>query len=355
MDMNSGRAQIGKNIPFLARIICVASLSFHSFHEVNSQEPDCARRIVEDLAGPSMHGRGFVFNGVGKAARYIARSFEEKQAMPVNGSYSEYFRLDVNTFPGPVRLSVNGNLLKPATDYLPDPSSPGIKGRFGLIEIHTEDILSGIFLDKIRNATKHHLLYLNFPDKDSLDPGLKKKILAFRAQVKNDTQIQASGIIEVTGEKLSWYSSGNTCSKPWIIVDKAVKLDSLSQLDININNRFLTGRRARNIVGVINGNLKPDSFIMFTAHYDHIGSLGRRTFFPGANDNASGVAMLLSLMKNYAAHPPSYSILFLATSAEELGLLGASHFVGHLPIDPGKIRFLINLTGQPVTWHQSTG
>jgi Zn-dependent M28 family amino/carboxypeptidase len=161
--------------------------------------------------------------------------------------------------------------------------------------------------------------------------------------MKNEAPTGASGILESTGNKLSWHSSGTLCSKPWIILNNAVKIDSLSRIDIHIQNKFLVDKKTSNILGVIRGNLKPDSFLVFTAHYDHIGSLGRKNVFPGANDNASGVAMLLSLMKHYSEHPPAYSILFLSPSAEELGLLGSLHFVMHSPIDLGRIRFLINL------------
>jgi hypothetical protein len=341
--MNKGRNRMMNDRIFLACLGCLSFVFICGLQRVNAQEKDNARSIIEDLASPSMHGRGFVYRGAGKASKYITRKYIEYGAMPVNGSYRQSFSLDVNTFPGPVKLSIDGTLLNPATEYLPDPSSPGIKGSFGIIEINADDILSGNYLVKIRKATNHHLLYLNFPDKDSIDPGLEEEILVFREQMKKGAPTGASGILEATGNKLSWHSSGTLCSKPWIILNKAVKIDSLSRIDIHINNKFFVEKKTRNILGVFRGNQKPDSFIVFTAHYDHIGSLGRKSIFPGANDNASGVAMLISLMKHYSEHPPAYSILFLSPSAEELGLLGSLHFVMHSPIDLGRIRFLINL------------
>jgi aminopeptidase YwaD len=343
MNMSQGRNRMKKDRIYLVCIGFLLFISFSDFRPLKAQEKDYARSIIEDLAGPSMHGRGFVYDGAGKAAKYITRRFKENKVKPVNGTYCQTFRLDVNTFPGPVKLSMDGNRLSPVTEYLPDPSSPGIKGNFGIIEINAEDIVSGNSQSKIQKATYHDLLFLKFPDKDSLVPGLEKEILAFRAQMKKDLSTQASGILEVTGDKLAWSSSGTTCSKPWIILSKAVKIDPLSRVDVNINNRFLAGKKAKNILGLFRGNICPDSFIVFTAHYDHIGSLGRKNVFPGANDNASGVAMLLSLARYYAQHPPAYSIVFLCPSAEELGLLGSLHFVRDSPIDLNRIRFLINL------------
>jgi Zn-dependent M28 family amino/carboxypeptidase len=100
--------------------------------------------------------------------------------------------------------------------------------------------------------------------------------------------------------------------------------------------------RTRNVVGYIRGIQKPDSFLVVTAHYDHLGQMGEEVIFPGANDNASGVAMLLSLAKHFASSPPQYSMVFIALSAEETGLQGAGYFVSNPLIDLKKIRFLVN-------------
>ena len=68
------------------------------------------------------------------------------------------------------------------------------------------------------------------------------------------------------------------------------------------------------------------------AHYDHFGMMGQ-AIFPGANDNASGVAMLLSLAKHFKTITPKYSMLCIAFGAEELGLLGSSYFTEHPIVD----------------------
>src|SRR5690606_19114705 len=86
-----------------------------------------------------------------------------------------------------------------------------------------------------------------------------------------------------------------------------------------------------------------DSMVVFTAHYDHLGGMGRRTFFPGANDNASGVSMVLNLARYYKAHPPRHKTVFIFFAGEEAGLLGSAHLVKSGLLDLKKIRFLINL------------
>jgi Zn-dependent M28 family amino/carboxypeptidase len=81
--------------------------------------------------------------------------------------------------------------------------------------------------------------------------------------------------------------------------------------------------------------------IVLMAHYDHFGKMGK-ALFPGANDNASGVAMLLSLACYFSQHQPEYTTVFIAFGAEEIGLVGSKYFVEHPPFDLDKIKFLMN-------------
>ena len=71
--------------------------------------------------------------------------------------------------------------------------------------------------------------------------------------------------------------------------------------------------------------------------------MGSKTYFPGANDNASGVAQVLSLAKYYAAHPQPYSMAFIFFSGEEAGLLGSKYFTENPLVPLKNIRFLVNL------------
>jgi Zn-dependent M28 family amino/carboxypeptidase len=82
---------------------------------------------------------------------------------------------------------------------------------------------------------------------------------------------------------------------------------------------------------------------VITAHYDHLGGMGSETYFPGANDNASGVTMLLSLARYYGAHPQPYTMAFICFSGEEAGLLGSKYFSENPLIKLSNIRLLLNL------------
>lgn len=97
-----------------------------------------------------------------------------------------------------------------------------------------------------------------------------------------------------------------------------------------------------NLLGYIPGRKYPDKYWFITAHYDHLGSRGGR-IFNGANDNASGVAAMLSLVRYFSQHVPEYSLVFVATDAEETGLQGAKYLLAHLPVDKRDIMLNVNI------------
>ena len=102
---------------------------------------------------------------------------------------------------------------------------------------------------------------------------------------------------------------------------------------------------ARNVAGFIKGKTYPDSFIVFTAHYDHLGRMGQEVYFPGANDNASGTAMMLNLVRYYTRpeNRPSCSMAFIAFAGEEAGLRGSEFYTEHPFFPLSTIRFLVNM------------
>jgi Zn-dependent M28 family amino/carboxypeptidase len=81
--------------------------------------------------------------------------------------------------------------------------------------------------------------------------------------------------------------------------------------------------------------------ILVSAHYDHLG-VRRGQLFPGADDNASGVAALLETADWFAAHPPRHRFVFVAFDAEELGLKGAEAFVEDEPVELDDVALEVN-------------
>ena len=99
---------------------------------------------------------------------------------------------------------------------------------------------------------------------------------------------------------------------------------------------------AANVIGRVPGRETRARTFVVTAHYDHLGIRDGVTY-PGADDNASGVAVLLAAARHFVRTPPRHTIVFAALDAEELGLRGARTLVDSALLSPGEVAMNINL------------
>jgi hypothetical protein len=98
-----------------------------------------------------------------------------------------------------------------------------------------------------------------------------------------------------------------------------------------------------NLVGYVKGTKHPERFVVVTAHYDHLGTRDGQVY-NGADDNASGVAVLLQLAAHFGgAARPEHSLVFAALDGEELGLLGAHALVRKLKAERRDVALNVNL------------
>jgi hypothetical protein len=239
-------------------------------------------------------------------------------------------------------VKLNETILNPGIDYLVDPGSPSVKGKFSIIkrsrsQIDTEQEV----IELINEAGKNFILIDGRNRKDE-KPEISKKIDEHINFLKNGRDIRLGGIILFTNEKLSWHISPEQAPRPVITITRDLDLSSINSIEIDVEARLLRNYETRNVAGTIKGTSASDSMIVVTAHYDHLGKMGKETLFPGANDNASGVAMILNLASHFSKNKPEYTTVFIAFSAEELGIVGAQVFTEKPPIDLRKIKFLIN-------------
>ncbi|MEW6997123.1 M28 family peptidase [Colwelliaceae bacterium BS250] len=103
-----------------------------------------------------------------------------------------------------------------------------------------------------------------------------------------------------------------------------------------------TDKQGKNFIFTQIGSKYPSKYIVITAHYDHLGKQ-RGKIFNGADDNASGTAMLMTLKSWLARKTLSHSIMLVATDAEESGFHGAKHFLDSNYIDAQDIKLNLNL------------
>ena len=107
-------------------------------------------------------------------------------------------------------------------------------------------------------------------------------------------------------------------------------------------------KRSPNVAGLMPGKDRPDEYVIYMAHWDHLGvdpAAGEDRIYNGAVDNATGVAGILTIARAYRDMLPgaSRSVLFLAVTAEESGLLGSEHYVQHPLVPLEKTAAVINV------------
>lgn len=109
--------------------------------------------------------------------------------------------------------------------------------------------------------------------------------------------------------------------------------------------------RTRNVIGLLEGAERPDEFVLYCAHWDHLGRIpgGDDEIYNGAVDNASGCAALLELAQSFGAgERPARSVIFLAVGAEESGLLGSGWYAQNPPHPLERTVAGINMDGMNV-------
>lgn len=274
----------------------LAFLLFSLF--VNAQDSLYAREVIKTLTSKKMNGRGYVKNGVGKASNYLVKEITRFKAKPLfNGSYTQVYSHPVNTFPKKVSVSVNHQKLIAGRDYIINPECPSVKGKYAFTK-------------------KDSITFISTDPKNEVKIKLAKK-LTYSVGVKQTKQCQ----IELL---------------------RSLHPQDVLEAEIDIKAHFIPEYKTNNIGTYFDG-INNDSTVVFTAHYDHLGAMGKTCYFPGANDNASGTSMVLNLIKHYSTHPPKYKTVFIFFSSEEAGLIGSHYFVENKSMDLNKIKFLVNL------------
>lgn len=130
---------------------------------------------------------------------------------------------------------------------------------------------------------------------------------------------------------------------------KAVALPAKMSVDLKSTS---VEKQSRNVVGMLPGTGKPDEAVIYMAHWDHLGKHADEpgdNIYNGAIDNATGVAGILEIAEQFAkVGKPKRSLLFLAVTLEESGLLGSQYYVAHPLVPLDKTVAVINLDAMGV-------
>ena len=131
---------------------------------------------------------------------------------------------------------------------------------------------------------------------------------------------------------------------------KAVPMKATMSLDLKSTT---SEKSSRNVVGLLPGSEAPDEAVVYMAHWDHLGKHEGETgdnIYNGAVDNATGVAGVIEIAEKFASTEPKpkRSIVFLAVTLEESGLLGSKYYVAHPSIPMDKTVAVINMDAMSV-------
>jgi aminopeptidase YwaD len=300
---------------------------------LHAQDSLYAREIIHELTQEKYHGRGYVKKGDQKAAKYISGQFKKSGLLPLNSkSYFQNFSFPVNTFPGCMDVSINNKLLIPGQDFIADPGTSTCKGTYPVKRITKSPWLYPA--DELRGKW---LLIDTTIAGNEITPGDCRKL--------TETPSGGEGIIFIAAKKLTWSVSQDINQVPLITILKSSLPEDVNAIEVNICSKHIPSYKTANVIGMIEGNTQKDSLIFITAHYDHLGRMGSSAYFPGANDNSSGIAMLLNLAKHFSQEKnrQPYTLVFVAFAGEEAGLVGSKYYTENPILPLSNIRFLLNL------------
>lgn len=310
-------------------------LLFWSVVESSAQK-DFGRSMIDELCSEKYDGRGYVNDGHLKAAKFIANQFSSMGLVPVGNDFFQPFKMDVNTFPGAVSLQVADESLQPGEDFIIDAVSGTASGTYHPVWIRSDD---DFFKFEFGSESREGKVLI-IKDIDTKDIDTNQMLRDWKYKGAN-----LAPVIFLTDKKFTWTVGRMSFKFPIIELRDSLFSsnfkDSSLTVNMDIESQFVKQLESNNVIAKVQG--KKNKTIVLSAHYDHLGRMGKDTYFPGANDNASGVAMLLYLAKYYATHKPRYNMVFMAFGGEEVGLLGSREYVQHPLFPLEEIKFLINL------------
>lgn len=334
--------------PVAARLLpalLVASLAATAQLDIPDGAPDTvyARALLDTLCAPGMHGRGYVAGGMDRAADFLAAEFDRLGLEPAGeAGWFQTFETPINTFPGELRLAIDGRELRPGFDFLVMANSPPVTGRFKARE--RERMTFPKDLESLRRSRRATVLRTTSFGGETTAAGAEG-ILMGLMEIPPASGGEDPPPLILRVEDLTWALVPGRAARAGILLLDSAAPAPIRSIDLDVESAFHPQYACRNIFGRLPGTGGTDSVLLVSAHYDHLGRMGRDTYFPGANDNASGVALLLALARHYTrpAHRPRHDLFFALFAAEEAGLVGSRHAAEHPPFDLDRVRFQLNL------------
>ena len=323
----------------------VVLLAFASM-QVSAQDMVHYKQVIKELSSAKYQGRGYAKGGANKAGMFLKREYEKAG---VDEVALQPFKLDINTFPAKMKVESLTSLapspsgekkggwkkLTPGVDFSMREYSPGIHGEFPVYHVDTLNFdADRMFADLAKPEYANCLVacefWFTYRHGDVFKP-LQKK------------EAPNAGFLYIWPSPIKFFKAygHRVVDKPILWVTPEA-IEGVKSLRADVDNKFLKDYECFNVIAKVEGQ-RHDSCYVFTAHYDHLGNLGKKVFYAGANDNASGTACIVTLAAYYAKHKPQYDMYFLSFSGEDANLRGSEFFANNPIVPLTQIKYLFNI------------
>lgn len=314
----------------LLAFLLVEALPFTS---LQAQDLTHYKQVVKELTSEKYQGRGYAKGGANKAGKYLKNEYKKAGADEV---ICQPFTININTFPGKMELSVDGRALTAGVDFSMREYSPGVHGTYKLYYVDTNNFdADKMFADLAKPEYKDCFVVCDF--------FFSYKHYQVFQRLWGGTSCTNAGIIQTWEPLLKFYKAygERVVGKPviWATSDFPKGAQSIT---VDIDNKMMENVKLFNVIAKVEGR-RHDSCYVFTAHYDHLGNLGKNVYYAGANDNASGTAAIVTLAAHYAQNRPEYDMYFISFSGEDANLRGSEYYVEHPVVPLAQIKYLFNI------------
>ena len=301
--------------------------------QTHAQDLTHYKRIVKELSSAKYQGRGYAKGGANKAGKFLRKEYAKAGADAV---VCQPFKLDINTFCGKMEMWADGKRLTPGVDFSMREYSPGVRGTFPVYHVDTlhfnpEQMFADLQKPEYANCLVACEFWFTYRHREAF------------SRLQQAGECPNAGLIYTWAAPIKFFKAygHRVVDKPIIWVTPEA-ITGVSSVRVNVDNQFLKDYECFNVIATVEGE-RHDSCYVFTAHYDHLGNLGKKVFYAGANDNASGTAALVTLAAYYAQHRPPYDMYFLAFSGEDANLRGSEFFAKNPIVPLEQIKYLFNI------------
>jgi hypothetical protein len=387
--MNNGNISISESGKCLSIFRLLRFLPFFLFliifhhcfgQEISSKiDKKDLKSFIKTLTSSQFSGRGLDNDGQIKTQEFITSRFKELQLEPFSADgYLEKFslyqisrgELFINTQNHRKLQNFDRMIFGGVIQYNEEIKREVIFGGYGTeeelnqIEVENRFVLISLKDEREETNIKRRLEARNasgliiFQKDDRNFETMKRRLKEFHTQKRYSiaNRLDTVKLDSLFEEIFNTITTINTITIPEAEVKNVIglsknklvnladnrKIDDVPPVVINIHfERVGKMVETANVAGIIRG--ESDKTIIISAHYDHLGK-NDKLYYPGADDNASGVAALLELAEEFSQYINlKYTMIFLATSAEEGGLLGSLYHTEHPDFDHSKFICNINI------------